>query len=65
MADFGWVTVTATCPQGGCSGTNEIRVFGSHGDEIYRNPVCPDCSTEYTAKVTITCSGAVAEYVID
>ena len=65
MADFGWVTVTAECPADGCEGENEVRVFGSHGDTIRRNPICPTCETAYTVEIVITCSGAVTEYVID
>lgn len=65
MADFGWVTVTAECPAGGCDGEDDVRVFGSHGESIYRNVECSTCSVVYNVKVVITCSGAVTEYVID
>lgn len=64
MTDFGWVTVTATCPVTPADGTTTVRMFGAHGESLYRNVECPEGHT-YTVKVVITCSGAVTEYVID
>ena len=65
MADYGWVTVTTTCPAQSCSGTNDNRAFGSNGASVFFHPTCPTCSTVYTAKVVITVTGAGTAYVND
>lgn len=66
MADHAQVTVTATCPYAACGeGTNEVTVEGDHADVKYKVVQCPECDEYYTAKVTITASGAVTEYKHD
>lgn len=62
MADFGQVTVTATCPVVGCGGTDSVRVFGNNNQTKYYNVKCSTCEATYTIKVVFTVSGAVTNY---
>ena len=64
MVDFGWVTVTTTCPVVGGDGDTDTRVFGSDGETIYKNVECPE-GHKYTVGVVMTVEGAATAYVID
>ena len=64
MADFGYMTVTTTCPVNGADGTKDTRVFGEHGTTVYKTETCPEGHV-YTVGTVITCSGAATAYEID
>ncbi|MBU2051341.1 MAG: hypothetical protein KKH61_20530 [Gammaproteobacteria bacterium] len=64
MSDFGYVTVTTTCPVTPADGDTDTRIFGVHGDTVYRNIKCPE-GHDYTIGVVLTVSGAATEYVIN
>ena len=63
MADYGWATVTSTCPVTPADGDTESRIFGGDGDSIYRTVECPEGHT-YGIKVVMAVTGTVTEYVL-
>lgn len=64
MVDFGYMTVTTTCPVNAPDGDTESRVYGEDGQTVYQNAVCPE-GHEYTVGTVITVSGVATAYVID
>lgn len=64
MADYGYMTVTTTCPVTPADGTTDTRIFGKNGDTIYKTVQCPN-GHDYTIGVVLTISGVATAYVID
>ena len=64
MANFGWMDVACTCPTH-TSVTTTLRVFGSHGDVIYKTVYDETNGDYYSVRITITISTAVVDYVHD
>jgi len=64
MADFGYMTVTTTCPVNAPDGDTDTRVFGEDGSTVYKTVTCPE-GHKYTVGTVITVSGVATEYVID
>ncbi len=64
MADYGYMDVTATCPTHG-SATETVRIFGKHGDTVYKVIKDSTNGDYYTLKVVLTISGSVTSYVHD
>ena len=62
MPDYGFMTVTGECPQAGCNGTDDVRVYGSNGSAVSKAVVCSTCGAHYTVKATITVSAAAVSY---
>lgn len=60
MTDFGYVTVTTSCPHVDCTETVDVRVFGEADAVIYRTITCDEGHT-YTAAITLTVEGASEE----
>jgi len=64
MANFGWMDVTCTCPTH-AGVTTTIRVFGKHGDVIYKEVKDETNADYYTVRITITISTATVSYIIN
>ena len=64
MADFGYMTVTTTCPVVGADGNTDTRVFGEHGTTVYKQATCPEGHV-YTVGTVVTVSGVATAYEID
>ena len=64
MPDFGYVTVTTTCPVVAEDGDTETRIFGKHEDTIYETIKCPE-GHSYVIGVVLTVLGVATAYVIN
>ena len=64
MVDFGYMTVTTTCPVNAPDGDSETRLFGQDGSTVYKQETCPEGHV-YTVGAVLTISGVATAYVID
>ena len=64
MTDFGYMTVTTTCPVEPLDGDADTRLFGQDGNTVFKQETCPEGHV-YTVGTVINVSGVATAYVID